>query len=593
MSSLPSILVAGLLLVSVTVRSVAAPGDVDATFNPDINDTVFCSVVQTDGKILIGGRFSAVGGSPRNHIARLNANGTLDTSFNPNADDWVTGLTLQADGKIIVCGSFSAVGGLARPLVTRLHADGTVDPGFNPVPLSSGGSIHCAVLQADGKIVIGGTFATTGAVVRHSLVRLHTDGIVDESFNANPVGGVFSLAAQPDGKIVAGGAFDTYLGAPRKSIVRFLANGTLDADFDAVVNGPTIYTVLLQPDGKILMGGNFQSVGGVLRNRVARVNANGTLDTGFNPNVGNYVYSLALQADGKVLIGGEFTRVGSSTRNGIARVSPNSGTVDATFNPALMPPSNTGLRAEGHPVLQPDGRILISGTFESVGGQARKQLARLTNDAVTESLAMTLPNRVRWMRGGAAPEIGLIDFEVSTDGGNIWSPLGSGVRISGGWELTDLTLPMAGHVRARARSAGGYFASSQGMVESAAHYTASPLQLWRHAHFGTPIATGAAANNADPDKDGLENLVEFAFGLNPNAPDAAALPEWELEDDDYSLSFTRPAGVDGISYIAEYSSSLAPGSWTSAVNISTPPAYQFYAPAIAQRQYLRVRVTSP
>ncbi len=119
------------------------------------------------------------------------------------------------------------------------------------------------------------------------------------------------------------------------------------------------------------------------------------------------------------------------------------------------------------------------------------------------------------------------------------------------------------------------------------------LESWRLSHFGTAANSGLSANHADPDKDGLDNLIEFAFALNPNLPDAAALPEWELEDDDYSLTFTRPAGVDGISYIAEYSASMAPGSWTSAVNISTPPAYQFYAPAIAQRQYVRVRVTAP
>jgi alpha-tubulin suppressor-like RCC1 family protein len=119
------------------------------------------------------------------------------------------------------------------------------------------------------------------------------------------------------------------------------------------------------------------------------------------------------------------------------------------------------------------------------------------------------------------------------------------------------------------------------------------LENWRLSHFGTSANSGLSANNADPDKDGLENLVEFAFGLNPNTPDATALPEWQREDDDYSLTFIRPAGVDGITYIAEYSPDMDSGSWTPAMNVSSPPAYQFYAPAIAQRQYVRVRVTAP
>ena len=120
----------------------------------------------------------------------------------------------------------------------------------------------------------------------------------------------------------------------------------------------------------------------------------------------------------------------------------------------------------------------------------------------------------------------------------------------------------------------------------------TPLQTWRQANFGTPNATGNAADNADPDKDGLENLVEFAFGLNPNTPDAASLPQWVLDEDVYVLAFTRPAGVSGITYVGEYSTSLAAGSWTPAENVGTPPAYTFLAPAVAQRLYLRVRVTA-
>ena len=109
----------------------------------------------------------------------------------------------------------------------------------------------------------------------------------------------------------------------------------------------------------------------------------------------------------------------------------------------------------------------------------------------------------------------------------------------------------------------------------------------------TPQKTGSAANSAVPDKDGLENPIAFTFGLIPNTPDTAALPEWELEDDDDSLTFTRPPGVDGITYIGEYSMSMAPGSWTASPNSGTPPDYLFFAPAVTQRLYLRVQVTAP
>ena len=121
----------------------------------------------------------------------------------------------------------------------------------------------------------------------------------------------------------------------------------------------------------------------------------------------------------------------------------------------------------------------------------------------------------------------------------------------------------------------------------------TPLEIWRQSRFGTAANFGNGADNADPDKDGLENLIEFAFGRDPGVPDAAALPQWQLVDDDYSLAFTRPAGVSGITYVAEYSTSMVPGRWTAATNFSTPPAYTFLAPAVAQRLYLRVRITVP
>ncbi len=93
---------------------------------------VYSVAVQADGKILLGGDFTTVGGTPRNHIARLNADGTLDTGFNPNANGDVYSVAVQADGKILLGGNFTTVGGTARNHIARLNADGTLDTGFNP-----------------------------------------------------------------------------------------------------------------------------------------------------------------------------------------------------------------------------------------------------------------------------------------------------------------------------------------------------------------------------------------------------------------------------------------------------------------------------
>ena len=84
-------------------------------FDPNANGAINVVVVQSDGKILIGGDFTALspnGGAavPRNRIARLNPDGTLDTGFDPNANNTVYAIALQTDGKILVGGAFGNIG---------------------------------------------------------------------------------------------------------------------------------------------------------------------------------------------------------------------------------------------------------------------------------------------------------------------------------------------------------------------------------------------------------------------------------------------------------------------------------------------------
>ena len=94
----------------------------------------------------------------------------------------------------------------------------------------------------------------------------------------------------------------------------------------------------MQADGKILAGGNFTTLapnGGaaVTRNRIARLETDGRLDQTLNlSTVGNFVTATAVQPDGKILIGGSFTTVLGVTRNNIARLNTD-GTLDTAFNP--------------------------------------------------------------------------------------------------------------------------------------------------------------------------------------------------------------------------------------------------------------------
>ena len=129
--------------------------------------------MQADGKILVGGYFTTLGGQTLNYLGRLNADGTLDTGFNPvagGAYSYVRSLAVQADGKILVGGDFTTLDGQSRNYLGRLNADGTVDSGFNAGANSSVGSL---ALQADGKVLVGGYFSTLGGQTCNYLGRLN------------------------------------------------------------------------------------------------------------------------------------------------------------------------------------------------------------------------------------------------------------------------------------------------------------------------------------------------------------------------------------------------------------------------------------
>jgi hypothetical protein len=98
--------------------------------------------------------------------------------------------------------------------------------------------------------------------------------------------------------------------------------------------------------------------------------------------------------------------------------------------------------------VQADGKILVGGWFTTLGGQTRNLIARLNNtEPATQSLSYN-GTTITWLRGGASPEVWRTTFDYSTDG-VFWSSLGGGVRIPGGWERADATLPVGATIRAR------------------------------------------------------------------------------------------------------------------------------------------------
>ncbi len=362
-----------------------ADGTIDRAFTPNANNSVQAVAVQTDGKIVIGGDFTQVGGQPQARLARLNADGALDTTFaNPAIDATVYTVAVQADGKIIAGGSFAVAGGQARKEVARFNTNGSLDTALANPALSGVSTVYALAVQADGKILVGGdVFVGTSSSY---FGRLNADGTYDTSFPSYVSSRVQAIKIQADGKILVGGSF-AFVKLPdgtsinRKSLVRFNSNGTLDLSFnDPTIESSYVYSIALSPDGKIIIGTSVlfsNSIGGQPRNNIARLFSDGSLDTTYNPNINGLIpssYALALQTDGKLIVGGYFETVGGQRRINLVRLA-----VDGS--PEVFPKDISLDSTVSRIILQPDGKILVSGAFTSAGGRTRKQIVRLNSDS--------------------------------------------------------------------------------------------------------------------------------------------------------------------------------------------------------------------
>ena len=125
-----------ILIPAAPVQADLNPGSLDTGFDPGdgANSDVYVVEIQNDGKVLIGGAFTHVGGANRAYTARLNADGSLDTSYSLGfgLDDLVLDIAIQPDAKILIGGAFTKVDDVARNHIARLNADGSLDTGFNP-----------------------------------------------------------------------------------------------------------------------------------------------------------------------------------------------------------------------------------------------------------------------------------------------------------------------------------------------------------------------------------------------------------------------------------------------------------------------------
>jgi uncharacterized delta-60 repeat protein len=305
--------------------------------------------IQPDGKIVVGGFVVQDVGPGFNKraflLVRLLSSGASDNSFgsggqvisdlDPAQNITLTSLALQIDGKIVAIGYSGTANSPLSLIAARYNADGLLDNSFdgdgkqiinvNP----AGNRANSVKIQADGKIIIGGSLReTTGTITDFLVVRLNTNGSLDNTFDGDgklttkigtSTSAVNALSLQSDGKIVAAG--NSNVGANRNiALTRYNGDGSLDSSFDG--DGIVVTDILdelassaaIQPDGKILVGGQaILAPNTPFHYLVSRYNSDGTPDLSFDGDgrvitavtaLTDRPNALLLQGDGRTVLAG-------------------------------------------------------------------------------------------------------------------------------------------------------------------------------------------------------------------------------------------------------------------------------------------------
>ena len=355
-------------------------------------------LIQNDGKIVVGGYFSAGINGFGFALIRFDSLGNLDSNFGSggtsfsNFDGSITALAFQSDGKIVASGQ---IFGNPDYGVVRYKTNGTVDSSFGSNGVASTDFLNSftatSIKVRNGKILVAGT-SFNGSDNDFALARFNSNGSKDLNFgsngrvltdfgNSNDNGN--SMVIQKDGKIVVAG-FSLFSTTSDYTIARYDSNGTL-LDNSFGTNGMTKAgfdnaegkSVALQPDGNggenIIMTGDTYLTATGEDLATVKFTSNGNLDNSFGAdgkvttdlgNAADIANGAVLQDDGKILLAG-YTSGPSYTNVAIARYNTD-GSLDTSFDNDGKVVSNLGVRTSANSIaLLPGNKIVVVGNYRT------------------------------------------------------------------------------------------------------------------------------------------------------------------------------------------------------------------------------------
>lgn len=368
-------------------------------------------LVQADGKVLAGRAINSSTDSDPAPVGlvRLRANGSVDPDFSVPGlrDAKISRIIMLDDGEILVAGTrFSDgkvdQGGVAR--LTRAIAPAFTSPDHGSFALGTANTLTVTASGAPSPqfCVSGGNFppwahldSVTGAITGTPLdavgspftfVLEATNGVgsaATQTFTLAVVNGAIAIAPLESRGATAGGSvtWTASVSGETPASYQWRWNGQPIAG--ATSASYTIPTATFHDAGRYdvvvrsASGQVFTSAAGRLEVAPTRYPGAMQLDPTFAPLIeaaGGTIWNIARQPDGKLVVGGSFSRINGVLRRNVARLNAD-GSVDATFDPGLGPDQPVYKVA-----VQPDGKILLGGEFLQYDGVASGRIVRVNGD---------------------------------------------------------------------------------------------------------------------------------------------------------------------------------------------------------------------
>lgn len=345
---------------------------------PKIEGTVFAAVPDGAGGWYVGGAFTnivtAVGPVIRTNLAHILANNTVDPNWTPHLNG-ICLTMLSSGGQIYIGGAFTRVGAIARNRLAALDpVTGGVAPAWNP---NASSTVNVLALNPAGtELYVGGNFTTVGSSNRTRIAALNLATGFATAWNPGANQIVTTIAAVGN-TVYAGGNFTTIGTLPRNRIAALdatVATG-LASDWNPTVQGGGVSNLVVGA-GVAYVGGAFTSVSGQTRNCLAAIDLVTGLPTDWNPNPNTNVNALLLTG-AALYAGGAFTIIGGADRRLIAALDLTTGSALATVTAGSD--LDLGIPPAVHVMTLANNQLLVGGSFASIGGVLRNNLAAVSN----------------------------------------------------------------------------------------------------------------------------------------------------------------------------------------------------------------------